>query len=152
MWPTLVVSFASFCLAEVLTLKSFQNQSKSPRDTILFETDVLLHGDFKLILGTQAGASWGGLQYPNATTATDPIYDVKLECGKGCLFNVANDPTEHVDLASDYPEIVSNMTAMLKAQAATIYRHPGKNDPACMKTAINRYGGYLGPWLELDEE
>lgn len=49
------------------------------------------------------------MQYPNLTTANDPVYDTTLDCKDGCLFNVAQDPTEHYDMAAENPTIVAQL-------------------------------------------
>jgi hypothetical protein len=61
-----------------------------------------------------------------------------------------NDPTEHVDLANQMPQRLANMKARLAALAKTIWhRTMPPLDPQCNATAYGRYGGFLGPWLQL---
>lgn len=122
-------------------------------------------------------ANWGGPQYPNASTATDPIEKYNMQCEPGCLYNVAEDPYERNDLAKSNPQMlqvsggdlrpspVKKVTALLsfflfmqimleKLAAAnkTIWNHvPGPEDPACDQAAQDRWGGFLGPWQELPD-
>eukprot|EP00494_Astrolonche_serrata_P014986 UN15128 len=61
-------------------------------------------GKYKLIVGSEKFASWYGWFSPNTTTPPDLS---PVACQKGpCLFDIENDPGEHVDLSSDHPEIV----------------------------------------------
>lgn len=122
----------------------------SPRREVHVRGDCLVQGDYKLITGKVAGAGWSGPQYPNTTSAGREVRTVELDCRGGCLFNIADDPTEHVDLAASHPHLVQAMLARLAALNATIFhRVMPPDDPACNATAYGRYGGFLGPWLEL---
>lgn len=124
----------------------------SPRVEVFIDSTTLLQGDWKLLTGKQPGASWPGPQYPNATTETSPVYEAVQHCSAGCLYNVAEDPTEHEDVASQYPARVKSMSARLAELTKTIWQPAHeKNDPACMATAQSKYGGFYGPWMELDE-
>ena len=48
---------------------------------------------YKLIAGKVAMDAWVGPRYPNASTFNSAKYGIK-NCGTGCLFDVAVDPTE----------------------------------------------------------
>lgn len=67
---------------------------KSPRDHILVTKDLLVSGDYKIMTGKAQGAGWPGPQYPNVSSAGHEESTVSLQCANGCLFDVANDPTE----------------------------------------------------------
>ena len=76
----------------------------------------------------------------NCTTATK----------KGCLFDIIADPTEHVDLAEQMPEVVDRMHARMVALQPTVYdpdRGPIDMDGAC--AALGRNRGFWTPWLNL---
>ncbi|EGD79285.1 hypothetical protein PTSG_12912 [Salpingoeca rosetta] len=125
----------------------------SPRDTVLVDRDVLVFGDYKLLLGaSNPMANWSGPAYPNATTATSPISRYTLNCSDpGCLFNVVEDPEERHDLAEEKPDILKLMKFTLTELAKSIFPYnPGPVDPQCMKTAETKYDGFYGPWLNLD--
>ena len=98
----------------------------------------------KLVVGSQGGY-WGGVYAPNTTAA------VKLApCGAGCLFNLALDPTEHVDLSKDprYASTLKTLQDELEAARATYYQSPGTKagDKAAVPWA-KAHGGFWGPWL-----
>ena len=89
--------------------------------------------------------------YPNATTYTDPIANHNYKCpDSGCLFDLVNDKEEHHEVSAANPDVVATMKAELEKQAKTIYSVPHTNDPACNKAAHERWGGFYGPWLELE--
>ena len=119
----------------------------SPRETLLVSADVLISGDHKLMQGTFNGAAWSGPQYPNTTTSAGGLFGVRQKC-EPCLYNVASDPTEHHNVASENPALVAELQKRLAAEAATIWHRKIKpDDPECMKKAWAR-GGFLGPWLK----
>jgi len=104
--------------------------------------------------GSSDFSSWTGPHYPNASSAAQPV-DTKLPCSQGCLFNVVDDPTEHVDQASAHPQIVANMTARLNVLRQGIWNNhdvgvdvcpPGINMPCACWVALNRNRGFLGPY------
>jgi len=106
----------------------------------------LISGDFKLLLGEVQQNIWTGPFYPNLTTNwLDKPYD----CGiKGCLFNIREDPTEHVNLVDSLPAISSQLAARIKQIQETVF-HPnrGKQDGLACQYALYQYGGYWGPFL-----
>jgi arylsulfatase I/J len=126
---------------------------------------ALVSGDWKLLTGPQAGAGWTGPVYPNATSA-DPAavnpYDQVRQCGDGCLFDVAADPTEQHDVAAAHPDVVATMTARLAQLAPSFYSNneTGTDSPLCdspsrpagMPCACflalpgNRWDGFFGPY------
>jgi len=81
--------------------------------------------------------------------ATGPPIPAPQNCTEGCLFNIANDPNEKVDLSSKFPAIVSKAKRELeKARLPTNgYVKPSHLNPdvRCMlKSARN--GTWL-PWM-----
>jgi arylsulfatase I/J len=128
---------------------------KNPRAEygILVHKDMLVRGPWKYVSGNanMIEAAWGGPQYPNSTTASDPIDAHSFVCpAQGCLFNVVEDPEEHQEVSAQHPDIVAAMSAELKKQAATIWATSHKDDPACDAAAFAIHGGFYGPWKELD--
>eukprot|EP00052_Salpingoeca_macrocollata_P009358 m.73926 g.73926 ORF g.73926 m.73926 type:complete len:523 (+) comp17066_c0_seq1:390-1958(+) len=120
----------------------------SPRQEWLVDEGALLQGEWKLLTGRQIEAGWAGPQYPNTSSAGHEVCTVSLACKDGCLFNVVNDPTEHVDLAAAHPDRVAAMKVRMAEWVTTIYHHPiPPNDPECEATAYQKYAGFLGPWL-----
>lgn len=122
----------------------------SPRTSILVREGLLVQGKWKLHVGQMIEASWGGPQYPNASTASDPISNHNLKCpDAGCLFDVETDPSERNEVSAQHPDVVTQMSAELKRQEATIWSASHKNGAACTTAALGQYGGFYGPWLEL---
>lgn len=122
----------------------------SPRQNILVDKTTLVEAQYKLMTGQQSGATWSGPQYPNASTSTAPVYAASVDCGKGCLFDVNSDPTEHHDLAAEKPDVVASMTATLNELAKTIWQPPHERDAAaCASAAAHTWDGFYGPWDEL---
>lgn len=69
-----------------------------------------------------------------------------------CLFNIAADPYEHMNLAPSEPQIVAKLKARLQAyklhtvQPMTVFR---KLDP---RADPSHFGGVWHPWLSVNEE
>lgn len=130
---------------------------KSPRDTILVTKDLLLHNEWKYVRGgaKMIESAWGGPQYPNASTADDPIDAHHITCpSQGCLFNVVDDIREEREISAENPDVVESMRTLLDKEATTIWSTTHERDPACRAAAWSRYGGFFGPWKEVasDEE
>ncbi|EGD76972.1 hypothetical protein PTSG_07315 [Salpingoeca rosetta] len=124
----------------------------SPRDTVLVSRECLVHKEWKLLTKEQHYANWGGPQYPNASTAHDSIANYKINCTGGCLFNLTADMEERHDVAAAFPSVLDFLMDLKNNLTKTIFpRHPGRADPACAAAAEHRYGGFYGPWLELDD-
>lgn len=89
---------------------------------------------------------WSGPLYPSVPAWGD---GAKLSCSERtpCLFDVVDDPSEYVDLASTRPDVVAKLSARLAAlmlgvfegQAATNFT----KEDVC--EATQRNGGYLTP-------
>jgi hypothetical protein len=84
---------------------------------------------------------------------------VYLDCHEGCLFDVLNDPGEHIDLSSEHPEILARMKQRLTELKDNFYENNDKNVDVCPPNidipcacwmAINYYGGFYGPYQEVD--
>mmetsp|Transcript_14657 Transcript_14657/g.16265 ORF Transcript_14657/g.16265 Transcript_14657/m.16265 type:complete len:533 (+) Transcript_14657:62-1660(+) len=109
----------------------------------------IIVGEWKLLVGNISQDSWTGPRYPNVTTNWESTAH-HLSCGTGgCLFNIKNDPTEHVNLASQEPTILAELHTHLKtAQASVFSPHRGTISPKACEDAINKYNGYWGPFVE----
>ena len=130
---------------------SGQNNT-SPRTTILVNENLLVHGDWKYVPAgvTMIEDARGGPQYPNTTTASDPISNHKRQCpSEGCLFNLKDDLYEYNNIAAQNPEIVTMMKQVMETERATIWTAPHGKDPECKETAWSKYGGFYGPWKEI---
>lgn len=136
-------------------LLSGQN-SDNPREEagIIVDERMLVKGRWKYIKGGEemAEAAWGGLEYPNETTVTDPISAHSFKCpSQGCLYDVISDPSEMNEVSAENPDVVETMRAELELQAASIWATSHKKDPACNVAAHSLYGGYYGPWKEVGD-
>ncbi len=87
--------------------------------------DALLHhsvygvfsvrkGDWKLIHETKTSGGW-----------VDPAGEPPVPGSPGQLYNIKNDPYEQHDLWDEHPEIVSELTALLKKYQDQGYSRPG---------------------------
>ena len=127
-------------------LISGQN-STSPRTDIPISNVTLVSGDYKILTGDISVATWTGPHSPNTTTP--PGRFITEHCGNtGCLFNIKEDPTEHVNLASAMPDKLKEMQAKLAQYQATYFNPDrGHKWPEACNIAINKYGGFWGPFL-----
>eukprot|EP00931_Biecheleriopsis_adriatica_P120159 TRINITY_DN95289_c0_g1_i1.p1 TRINITY_DN95289_c0_g1~~TRINITY_DN95289_c0_g1_i1.p1 ORF type:complete len:557 (+),score=80.74 TRINITY_DN95289_c0_g1_i1:33-1703(+) len=125
----------------------------SPRETFLVTGSMIVMGDWKYILGgtKMIEAAWGGPHYPNASTMEDSIEDHSFTCPpQGCLFNVVEDPHEYNEVSFHFPGVVKHMRAELKKEAKTMWRTSHPTDPTCKKAAYELYGGFYGPFQEVE--
>ena len=114
--------------------------------------DGLIQADgdhlWKLLIGDHDMAYVTGPYFPNASTPAAIPAEV-VHCGGGCLFDLAADPLEANDLAATMPQRVASMRARLEALLPTAFNpRRGKEDAAACDAALQRYGGFWGPFLE----
>jgi arylsulfatase A-like enzyme len=130
----------------------------SPRMEIPLSWKSLIQGEYKLIwAGSVPQSGWTGPIYPNASSSTSDIWH-DLNCSTGCLFNVATDRGEHIDLAQDQPVRLQAMKERLRELRTTFFQNddvgqdscpPDIDMPCACWMAINHYGGFLGPYQEV---
>ena len=119
-------------------------------------SNLLVHNEWKYVPQhtLMIESERGGPTYPNATSdATGDWIDAhnyRCVAPDGCLFNVVEDVSEQHECSADHPEIVTMMKALLAREAKTIWSVSHKNAPGCRQAAEARYGGFYGPWEELD--
>jgi hypothetical protein len=110
---------------------------------------VRVDGDkmWKLIVEPAAQATWYGRFSPNGTKKV--VYDDDVGCWPtACLFDLAADPTEHVDVGRSEPAALGMMLARFHALEAT-YHPPKANPPtdaAGLCSAIEQARGFMAPW------
>lgn len=74
-----------------------------------------------------------------------------LNCSQGCLYHLGNDPTEHTDIAASEPDVLAELLVALKEyQLNTFKRVLGPPIPKACETYIHKYGGYYGPFIDID--
>ena len=120
----------------------------SPRTEIPASINTLISGDYKILTGDVGQSGWTGPQYPNLTNPNGGIKPIE-HCGDdGCLFNIKNDPEERVNLATKMPDMLKEMqTKLMEVQATYFNPNRGGVWPGACDTAINKYGGFWGPFL-----
>ena len=115
----------------------------TPQDGNATVQGVLRADGWKLLLGKVENNWWTGPTYPNSTTYPSGSFN----CGKGCLFNVFTDPTEHNDVAADHPDIVAQLTKV--ASDYVVYSPDrGTNDGEACNKAFARHSGFYGPFVD----
>ena len=82
----------------------------SPRVDISLSHNDLISGKYKILAGTLPYADWTGPRYPNNTGGG--IKSVK-QIATGCLYNIADDPGEHVNLAESETDVLKSMQTKL---------------------------------------
>ena len=110
-------------------------------------TGAIRIGDLKLIVGPEKQASWYGVFSPNSTKKPDVSFTA-CSLSAPCLYDVRNDPSEHVDLASARPDDVKRMLERFHALAKE-YHPPKKNPPQENEAyckAMHDNGDFVRPW------
>ena len=101
---------------------------------------------YKLVVGKVAMDTWVGPRFPNASSFNKTNGSIK-DCKRGCLFDVASDPTEHRDIAVDHADVVADLTRMLAHSVKTAFE-PSRGAPqqAACDAAHDKYDGHYGPF------
>ena len=121
--------------------------STSPRTDIPASHNTLISGDYKIITGTLRYSIYTGPQFPNKTS-TPKVIHTPYDCGDGCLFNIKQDPDEYNNLAKTMPDMLKTMQKKLQDYQATYFNPDrGSESPEACDTALNKYGGFWGPFL-----
>ena len=121
--------------------------STSPRTDIPVSYNTLISGDYKIITGSVHYSVHTGPKYPNVTTTKRAI-SKNYNCGEGCLFNIKQDPNEYNNLATKMPDMLKSMQGKLQEYQKTYFNpNRGKVWPGACETALNKYGGFWGPFL-----
>ena len=108
-------------------------------------------GDLKLVTGgSVGGALWMGPFYPNKSTDFAAQAKISCDCsGGGCLWDVANDPSEHTNLAveraADAKRMLARRAELLKENKYSPKRGKGTDARGCAQIDIN--SGFWGPWI-----
>lgn len=119
-------------------------------------------GDYKLLVGPAKQATWFGSFSPNATIprsrslhalaagATGGMQTISCD-ERPCLFNIRDDPTEHVDLAEQQPERVGALLKRFHELEGQMHPPPDefwtwKNSTNDYCAAASTHGDIIGPW------
>merc|ERR1712228_578339 len=110
----------------------------------------LLRGRYKLLVQSVIPmAGWTGPVFPNLTK-WDADYALHV-CGPlpaiGCLYDVVDDPAEHVNLARSLPDVWHDMNNRRKEIERTVFSPDrGTQDEAACEAVTKLYNGFWGPW------
>ena len=131
------------------------NFPRSANNTVV--QGIVTSDGWKLMVGSTGQNIWTGVYYPNQTTSWK---DIPYDCGfpgkappanktaSGCLFNITADPTEHFDVADQFPDVVTELYARINAWQETAFSPDrGSTDPAACEAAVTRWGGFWGPFI-----
>jgi len=103
-------------------------------------------GLWKLLTGTVPADGYSTLDWPNPRSGGFP----SRHCGDGCLFRIDIDPTENSDVAANHSDILAELATMRDAAQQTVFMPDrGPQDPQSCVAALERYGGFWGPWVDL---
>jgi len=129
---------------------SGRNKTGPRNELILGGLDVqgIISNQYKLLMGSLPYDSWTGPFFPNATLWESD--NSVLHCDSPCLFDIYADPTEHHDIASEHPTIVADLVNRINDAKKTIFNPDrGALDPAACNTALGKYNGFWGPWVNI---
>lgn len=135
-------------------------QETSPRTEVFADADTLIVGDWKLI-GANADnatspkgervptACWMGPQYPNGTDNPGCMREELCASTGGCLYNIKEDPGEHLNLASGNPAKLHELQQRLAALQPTVFepQRSGGDIKLPIHYARDVYKGYWGPFI-----
>merc|ERR1712232_1397896 len=115
----------------------------------------LIRGGYKVILGTNSQAGWPGPVFPNMTSNWNPSESIET-CGNttetGCLFNIIEDPGQHVNLASREPKVFEEMIERIALINKGFFDPDrGEVDTKACELAMTKYGGFWGPFVGVGE-
>ena len=120
-----------------------EDNSKAPIVQGLIRAD-----GFKVLWGNVIENAWTGPFYPNATTSWCDT--CALDCGTidapTCLFNVFDDPSEHLEVSAANPAIVAAMSKRLQELTKTIFA-PDRGVPDVKDACRAGADGWVRPFL-----
>jgi arylsulfatase B len=146
LWPFISGANSTPPRTEVWLGSNGPGNADNSKDPIV---QALIRADgYKVIWGLVIEDAWTGPLYPNATTQwcdTCPLDCGTIDAPK-CLFNVFDDPTEHVNLAASHPAIVASMSARLKELTKTVFA-PDRGVPDTKAACKAGADGWVRPFL-----
>merc|ERR1712054_153102 len=106
-------------------------------------------GWYKVVLGTYKYSGWTGPTYPNMTFKGNMgqiTETCKNSVNKGCLYNIIDDPNEHVNLAQQKPAIFNKMIARVAEIQKTAFSpdrvHTARMPATLPCTGTVAFGGH----------
>ena len=128
-------------------------KTESPRKDVPISYNTLISGDYKILTGDVEYSGWTGPMFPNTTHPSLPFYYMSHCNDTGCLYNIKEDPGEHSELSVTMPSVLRSMRAKLKKYQDT-YFNPDRGNhswPGACDYALNKYGGFYGPFLFVND-
>ena len=135
MWPLLSGKVTASPRTEVvIAIEGNTGGGHSPSGQFTpYNSSALIVGDFKAIFGIAIGSAfWQGPDFPNASytewmtsmgkqwSAGSSEFCGTIDAG-GCLFNIREDETEHVDLAKTMPAKLEELRARIKVLRQSLF-------------------------------
>lgn len=148
MWPLLSGANSTSPRTEIIM------GSSGPTGLLYQSGDTVVQGlirsdGYKLLWGQIEQDIWTGPFYPNASTSWP---NNPRDCGSmaapTCLYNVFTDPTEHLNVAAQNPDVVQSISARIAELQQTVF-NPQRGAPghqAC-DIAHQQWKGFVGPFL-----
>jgi len=66
------------------------------------------------------------------------------------MYDIYSDPNEYVNIAAEHAELFGQMHARMdEIQKGVLNPKRGEVDPAACDMAMNVYGGFWGPWVNV---
>jgi arylsulfatase A-like enzyme len=114
-------------------------------------TGAMRVGDWKIMIGAQHQATWFGAFSPNATFNGSAVNADTACVSYPCLFNISNDPTEHHDVAQQFPDVIATLLERWAKLDHTYHPDgPGVPGPKSDRNGYcafaKRSGDFMGPW------
>jgi len=114
----------------------------------------LIVGNFKVVIGSNTESGWAGEVYPNTSSHWDADACIEV-CGNtpetGCLYDIFADPGEHVNVAAEHPDTFSKMVSRITEVNKTFFDPKrGLASPKACEVALAKYGGFWGPFVDVD--
>lgn len=152
MWPLLTGQAAESPRTE-LAIGDPKEMSRIGADTLV---GALIQGKYKIVVGTLESSGWTGTQYPNVSSSGDSK-DWLQTCGRtaetGCLFDIFQDPNEHVNIAPQETETFAAMLARVDELQKDVFSpNRGSVDFQACKVGKDKYGGFWGPWVGISTD
>ena len=146
------------------------SNTSAPRLHLWAGPNVFISGNYKLLLSSaETYAVWTGPRSPNATTeavkqfflqwncsaCNPPVVLGRINCSEGCLWDVANDPSEYNELSQALPGKLAELRLQHASVAETLFNPDrGAKDPRACEQALlygqGTDGCFWGPFAFLN--
>eukprot|EP01084_Bolivina_argentea_P010244 19074_1 len=128
----------------------------SPRTQIVHDHDMytnvthgsLRSGNYKIIVNNESMASWYGQFSPNETWNNNMKNIFACSVDKPCLFDIENDPTEHIDLSETLPNVTKQLLQEFHSFDNKYHapkKAPGEDKQGYCEAA-KQHNGFSLPW------